>query len=102
MGSGTVLAVLSLIVAIVSMLGGPLAAYVAVRVGIATVSTKLDDIARRLDRIESTRDADGTRISSLEAKDAAKEARIVALERTVRTMLSHLTAPDPPSEDERG
>jgi len=102
----TILSILSVVVAVISLLGGPLAAHVAVRVGLATLNAtviaKFDEIARRLDKMESSREADGTRISALEALDAAKEARIQALERTVRTLAAHITDPPPSSEDGRG
>lgn len=99
MNVSTLLSVLSVAIAVISLLGGPLAAHMAVRVGLATlnatVAAKFDEIARRLDKMESNRDTDSARISALEAKDAAKEARIQALERTVQTLVAS-------SEDERG
>ena len=98
MAAGTILAVLSLVVAVLALLGGPLGAYIAVRVALAsltaTVTTKLDDIMRRLDRSESARDGDTQRISALEAKDAAHEARIRSLEKALAQLDTH----PPPSD----
>lgn len=69
---------------LVTIAGAALAAYMAVRVGLAslqaTVTTALAELNRRLDRMESSRDTHAEDISELKATVREHGARIVSLE----------------------
>lgn len=82
---------LTVLIALLALLGGPLAAYVAVRVGLATVTTKLDDslhsinqkigeVGTRLDKLDTHRDNHSVEIATLKVLVSGHETRIGTLE----------------------
>jgi len=98
-----VVALLSILVAIVSLVGGPLAAYVAVRVGLATVTVQLTEIARRLERYDQSHERTDKRIGGLERDNAQLKTRVSTLERLLSVRPpTHDTEPPPSDEDEQG
>lgn len=68
----------------VTIVGAAFAAYLAVRVGLAslqaTVSTALSEISRRLDRMELSRDKHSENLSDVRERQANHEARLASLE----------------------
>lgn len=87
----TALPFLTVLIALLALLGGPLAAYIAVRVGLATTATKLDAslnainqqigaVGVRLDRLDTHRDNHSVEIATLKVIVSGHETRIGALE----------------------
>jgi len=97
-----VVALLSVLVALVSLVGGPLAAYVAVRVGLTTVTVQLTDIARRLERYDNSHERTDRRIGGLERDNAQLKSRVSTLEKLLSVRPHHDTEPPTSDEDERG
>lgn len=86
---------LTVLIATLALLGGPLAAYVAVRVGLATVTTKLDQslssifqqigqVSVRLDRLDTHRDNHSVEIATLKVIVAGHDARLLSLENELK------------------
>lgn len=87
-----VLPYLTVVFAFLALLGGPLAAFVAVRVAIATVGTRLDEslkgitaqlheVGRRLDKLDDTRNDHAVDLAALKVQVSNLEHRVVAIER---------------------
>lgn len=85
------LSYLTVTFAFLALLGGPLAAFVAVRVAIATVGTRLDEslkgittqlqeVGKRLDKLDDTRNDHAVDLAALKVQVSNLEMRIVTLE----------------------
>jgi hypothetical protein len=75
-----------------SMIAGAGAAYIAVRVGLANVTTLLGVVVGRLDKMEQTsterHEKHAGEISALREKDAAQQAQINGLRSDVDRLMS--------------